>query len=486
MIYYYQYSQLERDLIIQIEKELSLCFSQKVILDDPDTTIVLNTEELEDSHAVLSIATFKINENILLISNVCATSRAKVSKTKPTMVLLQDIISKYKDMYKIRLYVDLYNPYWDRAVGLYTKLNFGTILSEIGQPQNYIQMELWPDQLDKEYQIGELDKYRKQFFKDYEYQRVSFDSSIAEFGKYIVTKKREYGGYFYFDGDVITEMSNFVSGNIIDEKFDAPATCSRFYNGALSFHTHPIIATKNNILLFNPPSGADLSNLFECKDIIKEYVFDAQGIFSVGLTHQIHAHFCKNPDLKESWKKIALDLYLEIVNTLVANNDVLLLHQYPDIYTDHQIQELISYVLSIKVNDIPIFDMRYWSYESIIQNGMNDILIYPKNCIPLQFLKNKFFIPFRLSQDIKDLLEAFEKLEQNIPLECIGVPTINPNTLLPGLYNYCYPYSFIDIGEIISKISKKWSQKDRVIQMILDRETIGDIYDFIGREMKVD
>ena len=84
MIYYYQYSQLERDLIIQIEKELSLCFSQKVILDDPDTTIVLNTEELEDSHAVLSIATFKINENILLISNVCATSRAKVSKTKPT------------------------------------------------------------------------------------------------------------------------------------------------------------------------------------------------------------------------------------------------------------------------------------------------------------------------------------------------------------------------------------------------------------------
>jgi hypothetical protein len=91
-----------------------------------------------------------------------------------------------------------------------------------------------------------------------------------------------------------------------------------------------------------------------------------------------------------------------------------------------------------------------------------------------------------LPQDTKDLLDAFEKLEQDVPLECIGVPTINPKTLMPGLYEYCYPYSFVDVGELIHKISKNWAQKDKVIEMILNRDSITDILDFISREMKVD
>lgn len=472
----------------EIEKELYKCFSQLVNID-PNNTVAL----LKINNLILAIATLQNEYDKISIWNVCSTSLGKIStrygaSMSPVQYLLNDIITKADK--PLVLYVDFNNPYWDRAVGLYVKLGFvldTTIISPLANlvPMKYVGVV---DESMKDI----LKRMRKWYFRDYEYKTFKFDPSISDFGKFMMEKQSEFGGHFVLeqigvDEYIIKETSNLVSGNLIEIKINATAMCSR-YNSPMAFHTHPKIATTNNNLLFNPPSSQDVENLFNCNILLREYVFATKGIFAISIAPKAYLEMCRNHVWKETVKQESLKLYQDGIDAMIVL-DQAFLYQYQSnisVIENVQIQEFISYVFTIKVDDIQIFDIKYWPYGSVII----DTLIYPKNCYPSRIISTPNKLPFALTDDQKALIDRFNTGALNRAIntvECERVDPIPADVNNPGeTFKRCYPYSFVNIGEIVNLLTDKWAQKDRVFEMIESGATITDIIWFIQNEMKVD
>jgi len=481
-IVYKNFSNLTPSELVEITRHLELCFSQRVFID-PASLIVY----LRSSGNILAIATLSDETSSISIWNVCSTSLGKMATqygatVSPVQYLLRDIISKADK--PLVLYVDFNNPYWDRAIGLYVKLGFVFDTTRESPMANLVPMRYTGVVDDSMKDL--LRRMRKEYFREYEYKTFKFHPSVSDFGKFMMEKDSEFGGHFVYEQDgldeyIINGTSNLVSGNLIEREINAPAVCKRDA-APIAFHTHPNIATRNNFLLFNPPSNRDVQNLFDCNILLREYVFITGGIFAISIAPKAYLEMCKNHSWKETVKRDSLEVYNDIGRKF-AVLDSGISFQYPDLLQNLQISEFISYVLSIKTDGIQIFDIKYWPYGSVIV----DTLIYPKNCYPPRNISSTNKLPFALTDDQKELVECFNigaKNRVNTP-ECEDVDR-NPDDTNTRTFKSCYPYSFINIGEIVNLLVDKWAQKDRVFELIKKGTSIEDIIWFIQNEMKVD
>lgn len=473
------------DDISKFNKLLYKCFSQHVYINQNNIVAIL---QRKSDNEILVIATLQDENDHISIWNVCSSSLGKIYRLHGAPMsaveyLLRDIISKVNK--SLVLYVDYNNPFWDRAIGLYIKLGFILDTSRTS-PFNLVPMK-YVGIVDQS-MINILKRMRKSYFSQYEYKTFKFDPSISDFGKFMIEKQSEFGGDFVYEqiGDdeyMIKETNNLVSGNLIEIKMNAAATCRR-NSSPMAFHTHPKIVITNNKLLFNPPSKMDVNNLFLCDILLREYVFITKGIFAISIAPKAYFEMCKNHFWKEIVRIESLKQYQNIINEIVTLDQVLL-YKYSTILEDVQIQEFISYVLAIKIDDIQIFDIKYWQYDSVII----DTLIYPKNCHSFTNILPTNKLSFRLTEDQKTLINCFNigALNRINTVECEGInPIPDDVNNLEEIFKKCYPYSFVNIGEIVNLLTDKWAQKDRIFEMIKSGFPITDIIWFIQNEMKVD
>jgi len=507
---YVTYEQLTNDDKSQLEKILRGCFQKRVSL--PADYKYLLSKTVDQINATAAVK-YDIASKTASIWSVCSSAVGKINHaTRP--LLEYGLHQIFLEEPFVWLVLEYENPYWSQALALYTSLGFTNIITTSTQfsylidknissfknttrPSStknidyflkrgiilYTTSELFYSDTWKNNIIAartKADLLRKNKFPT-EYGGLGLTAAMARFGREIVKYGKEYAGYLTVDKsfDVIG-LGNLTGGNPIYQTDDYPAISEIYDNSKFSlfhFHTHPAITNLNNNLEFNPPSYADMVYLLSgCgKNFVRGYIFSVNGLFSFALTKYAQQLFCVgkssgNPKLSNAEKEYILGQYVAIVNSLVDintdKNSVLGNHysasQVEDILIDH----FISSVLSIEINDHPVFDIKYWTYNFIESKGtVVDTFFVTQD---LKITNAGSATPSILFSRWNDY-DFFDAIDQGERVKCnrgyLAFLLGGTNKSARGKLEDCLPYTFVDLDLLVAKYIEDKDSVDLLIRL---------------------
>ena len=279
------------NVIISIKTRLDelygRCFLQEFsIRETSETYVVLGTttdkDVLESPEYIDFIVTVYVFPDRVEWWGVCGSVEASVSGLNRK--ILQQIVQE-----NTILYVDYENPYWNRAVGLYTSIGFEEPVHVILDEKPLLRLK-YTDGINDKHQIrNECNRMRGEFYNSIgcHTQRTVFSSSdMAIFSEMASRFSREYGGSFGIREDNIYNLKHLYVGNYIHY---GKATVNPKESNYLVFHTHPD-STRIHMLT-SPPSSSDLIyTLHNYRKIAKHYIFESTklgGFYTVQLNPRI-------------------------------------------------------------------------------------------------------------------------------------------------------------------------------------------------------
>jgi hypothetical protein len=233
--------------------------------------------------------------------SVCSTIEGQTRKLAKLIIQeCQTILEK------IELFVDYFNPYWERAISLYTSLGFKSP-NDVLYDGREMMMLTWDkydineDLPDTIIECNNL-KFDTSITKGFNVSLLRFSNDNLNIFKQILEKNREYGGGLgvkvqeYLSENYLNSvfnldsLSSFYIGNYIIRQNEITTITAN--NMLYSFHTHPVNATQINRLAISCPSTVDLVlvlKMFKTKSY-KHFVFEPDGIWTI----QVHPQSMEN------------------------------------------------------------------------------------------------------------------------------------------------------------------------------------------------
>lgn len=471
---------------------LKSCFAREVgIHNDPNTWYLLNWAQGGALQALMFVV--EVN-NKATIWNVCASSFGKNSNAVKEILTFYLAQERTRD---IELFVDFYNPYWDKAISLYTSVGFSDPKTIIYNPTG---MELLKLKITHRAENKKNDRLlanteREKYFKKLGYRVETKQYPSALFNdisrQLVDNRPKEYTGFFFKDEELDDlVIQNLSSGNLTDtEIYGYPTNCQPTEEGNIFFHTHPGAL---NGLLVQPPSETDVSSLFQWNRIgsfIKHYVFSEDGVYSFSFSIRTIREFCENPGENQRIKDQVVDEYSDVLarlTTLYYDPFRMLANMTPEnlsrekannIVIDYYLEE----VLAIKHpgKDFSVFDVKFWSRDFIRKvSHITDFFIWRDTCFGqvcpldesvLSFNGQHVFTKLPFTNEQMQLLIDMEMAEkaslENFADNGLEV-TYNDREEYPDLWKLANPYSYKNISQLFSLIGDDRSKYEIARELI--------------------
>lgn len=281
-----------------------------------------------------------INNNSLW--NICGSIEAR--STGIVKRMLEKIVQD-----GMWLYVDFNNPYWARAIGLYTSLGFT-------KPQtvdNYVKLLFSKEKSDKNKQRKKCNKLRKRYYRKngfYVYKTSISNQNLDFFQEISRRQGREYGGVLEIRDKKISGISKMYVGNYITEPHSAYVIHEN-KNHLCTFHTHPD-ATKHEII--SPPSTGDfmfmLSGINDC--VTKHYIFESINLGGFWV-------FQVNPFVRKFLKTLNSETFNQILENCANKIQEVIEMYFLNIsmkvdYTDEYIKTTVLNKFLAEINNIKL------------------------------------------------------------------------------------------------------------------------------------
>lgn len=420
------------------------------------------------------------------IWDVCSSTYGKSSKA--IKELLTWYFTNTPSVEKYRLYVDFYNSYWDQVINLYA--GFGFFIVGIDNNSLLMEKNTEPVTDTKTEVIQQANAKRVEFFTNSSNRAYNVyypAKKLLELKMQLVTRPREYSGIFLFDDKFhLSAIDNLSTGNLtFIDIYDYPTICSIDAYGVFHFHTHP----KGSFLsqLISLPSDQDIAALFNKfleKQFVKHYVFNEDGIFSIGFSIKSFDILWRFPFTLPTVKNIVLPIYFAIVHKMstllmeplrtLGGKTLSEVSVNPQKQSELAINYYIEEVLKIKHPDYnhSLFDIKFWSNELLAKSDIvSDFIVRPRehlNVCPRDYKANPVEFPLLDKQvALLNKLDAYERKKlESCETENIIIPFNNRNERY-DLWQYCNPYSFQNVGElftIIGNDDEKFKNAQRLIE----------------------
>lgn len=443
------------DIDRQLMKMWKTCFRKNIPI--PKDNMFL-TSKINDT--ILAVATVNISDpTSYSIWNVCSTALGK--NMNAIRSLLEYGLPFLQDR-NIWLILEFENPYWDKAVNLYTSLGF-RLLSTV---DTGLKMEYTLDR-DVYDARDEANELRQQAFPR-ELQRIVFlRDKIYDFASQIVTHNKEYCGYLLVTHDLLVGgLGNLTGGNLIlPDVTNFPASSEIYSEGQnyiFTFHTHPIITTVNNGLPINPPSDMDVAHLLaNCShEYLRQYIFTPDGLFALGLSKYMQDTYCNKFIPLEKINEIR-ERYQSLVDQVLRVNldDIFGIHVSKSIAKGVMTDLFIESVLDLEYEGMPMFDLKFWPLEYIrTKESFVDTFFISYGLLEqmIDFGSFRSYVELPLTSYQWDIIYAMEvgesahankKIAQNVA-ECKYI--MEKENLNVFRLKSCFPYSFIDLNPVLN------------------------------------
>jgi hypothetical protein len=347
---------------------------------------------IDSPEFISSMAILYQNENSGQLWSVCSTIEGQTRKLAKLIIQQCQVVLE-----NIDLFVDYFNPYWDRAVGLYISLGFKIPRDVLWNNQERLRLtwdkfdinEDSPD--DNPKTIMETCNQIKMDWsieKGYNVSLLRFTKVHLNIFKQILGKNREYGGglgvrakglpfglqvlpFWSLNGifDLVS-LNTFFLGNYIIQ----PNKIETFTgdNMMYSFHTHPTSASNMNRLAISCPSTVDLELILRAfkKRNYKHFVIEPDGIWTIQVDPRsmelaMHINQTDYPIINAKYD----ELYFALQNDL-----------------DKEVPEISIYKNTLINNYLANINNVTWKSLGLKENN-NPIMLV--NFYPWSFIKNQ-------------------------------------------------------------------------------------------------
>ena len=488
-----------------VQKDISIllkgCFGRDIgLYNTPNSVYLLN---FADSNNPTSLQALLVADEVgdkSTIWNVCASSFGKNSNS------VKELMKWYLDQHRKRvneLFVDFYNPYWDKAIALYTSLGFGMPEPQVGTSNVKLTIVRIDDKEDLRLTINNL---RAEFFEglgfkaQYAHYPAKLFSSILE--QLVDDRPKEYTGFFFQRSQDEIVIKNLSCGNLTDtEIYGYPTNCQPMDDGDIFFHTHPGVL---NGILVQPPSEMDVSALFHWNKIgsfIKHYVFSEDGVYSFGFSAKTLKEFCDHPGENERIKDNIVNKYIDVTNKLTTlyYDPFRMLAGMPknitrakqnSIIIDYYLEEALS--IGYPGKDFAIFDIKFWSRDFIKKSvTITDFLIWQDNCFGqvcsniqsiLEFNGGKYTTNMPLTENEYALILQMEKSEgislQNFADRGLLI-NYEDREKFPEIWQQANLYSYKNISQLFTLVGNDNAKYNMTIALLKKQVSWNDIIEIL-------
>jgi len=272
-----------------LNKLYNRCFSQDFnITEEAETFVILGTDSdvnlLQNPEYIEYITIMYKYPDRYELWGVCGSIMSNITKlTRKTLIdIINSILIDSNN--PIILYVDFENPYWNRALGLYSSIGFSNPES-IKFGEKTLMRMTYTNIIDKTVTRNIANQLRGEYYSSLGYiiNKVVFKKEDLEyFREFAIRHSREYGGAIGIISNEFQNISELYVGNYI-QYGNARVKVSDFYT---IFHTHPD-STKIHVLT-SPPSVTDLINMIKMSDTTcRQYIFESSGFYTIGVNIKV-------------------------------------------------------------------------------------------------------------------------------------------------------------------------------------------------------
>lgn len=405
------------------------------------------------------------------------------------------------------LIVDYKNPYWNRALSLYTSMGFGN-------PEN---IELFDDEFlsltynqgDKEAVRHEAKTLRMEYYikRGFDVYLVSIPyDELKILGTMAKRQRREYGGAIgvqevqsikkgkarMFETVGICDL---IVGDIIVGERASVNTPTYFY----TFHTHPDVATDNNNLIMNPPSAEDLTSVFSGsrEGYVKHFVVESEGngVWSCQLNPRTLEFVCGIP--KKLYEELR-DYIKDAFYTKIYNSYFKELKKFRDLQDFssvlYEFETAKNQMINLYLADlssftwegiyhpeipddmmsIPIFQIDYFDWGYIKkENGLEDwTFLFPCK-IPIK-LSSDLCLQFGFEYDqLKPIMDALDEIGLD---EC---GKVKPNESFEK--SSCHDsWKYVQLSHFLKYMSEKDKTPAEIAEVVREGRTPDGITKLLG------
>lgn len=351
--------------------------------------VELNTEEdiakyflIDFPELISSMAILRQNNIAGQLWSVCSTIEGQTRKLARLIILQCQALLEY-----IELFVEYLNPYWDRAIGLYTSLGFKNPKDVLYQDRQLLLLKWDKDKVisgpvdpfdineDPEDPLATCNKIKIDWSIGHGYtvSLLRFTNSQLHIFNQILEKNREYGGALGVEPTFssrtfdLVSLNSFYTGNYIIQPNKIETTTNT--NMMYSFHTHPINASNMNRLAISCPSTIDLVlvlRAYKTKNY-KHFVMEPDGIWTIQVDPRSmkYAMNIRDQEYEIIYTKYE-QLYFELQNNLDKEIDD------SSIYKNALINNYLANIssvtwksLALRDDNVPILLVNFYPWKFI-------------------------------------------------------------------------------------------------------------------------
>jgi len=433
-------------------------FSTSIIWTEQYHTIdFFRNEDTIDSIISMAVTPLIYKEKRGELWTICSTVNGRARGM--SKLILMAILELYNDIEIWNLIVDYNNPYWDRAISLYTGFGFQDPVNNNSSGSDYLELTFTKGEpFDKNSVRMRCKELRVEYMLQQGLDVALINMDIEDLLKIekLCHQKREYGGGFgveetfsEYEGRAKEYSLKFLCdlsvGNFI---MDETAYVSNIDNGLFyTFHTHPNVAVDNNKTIVNPPSVQDLAGRFFLlkTGIVKHFVFesDRNGIWSFQVHPKSMSFVC---GLSKKGTDEVYEMITKYFNNVVDNffyelDKIRRMSEFSKVFSleflntkDRMINQYLSDMSNFTwknlkistpddIQNVPIFLINYYDWDFIKAQGfLEDWTFYQPCDIPINLNSNSC-MSFNFDyKDLEPIVDAIDHAGAQDYQLCTGKP----------------------------------------------------------------
>ena len=414
----------------------TLCLATAYLIQSQSLEFIL----IESPELIASMAVIYVEDTKAQLWSVCSSINGQARQL--SRVIIREC---QKVLDNISLFVDYFNPYWERALGLYTSMGFGNPQNVLYQDTQRLYLEWIKDiAFDKTETQNAAKRIKVEYCNSIGYNVAvltlkrrqleilkNFTAQYREYGGGIGTKIKNGGGQAA--SYTATTISNLHVGNFIVRP---EAYVSVRFNTFYSFHTHPDVYVNMIKSILNPPSINDLILMLYNfpQGVVKHFVVEQNGIWTIQVDPKtmklIADNNCSVPNITNVLRrrlKVLENNWGQILSELDENDELLKNTLINNYLADLNNITWMSLGIGIQEN-IPIMLVNYYSWEYLFkENSFKDWTYYiPCGPIVLNDLNN---IDFNFDyNELKPILDAIDYVGKLDVGRCVGTEEDLMNT----------------------------------------------------------
>lgn len=408
-----------------------------------------------DSIISMAVAPLIFEERRGELWTICSSVNGRARGMSKLIIMA--ILELFEEIDVWNLLVDYNNPYWDRALSLYTSLGFQEPVNNKSSGSDFLELTLTKGKpFDKDAVRLASKELRVEYMLKQGLNVALMNIDVDDLLKLeqLCHQKREYGGGFgveetfsEYDGRAkeyaLKYLCDLSVGNFIT---DETAYVSNIDNGLFyTFHTHPNVAVDNNKTIVNPPSVQDLAGRFFLlkTGIVKHFVFesDRNGVWSFQV-HPKSMSFVCGLSKKETDQVYDLitKYFNDVVNSFFYELDKMrrmsefskafsleflntknrMINQYLSDMSNFTWKKLN---ISNDIPNVPVFLINYYDWDFIKSQGfLEDWSFYQPCNIPIN-LKSNSCLSFDFDyEDLRKIVDAIDHAGAQDYQLCTGKP----------------------------------------------------------------